>query len=70
MINVKTFLSLKNIASTDELDIGEIGILNEQLYFRGFDDRVYKIKSFEDGTYYTNIYGVRIPVTYPQDPAH
>ena len=64
MINVKTFLSLKNIASTDELDIGEIGILNEQL-----DDRVYKIKSFEDGTYYTNIYGVRIPVTYPQDPA-
>lgn len=69
MINVKTFLSLKNIASTDELDIGEIGILNEQLYFRGFDDRVYKIKSFEDGTYYTNIYGVRIPVTYPQDPA-
>lgn len=68
MINVKTFLSLKNIASTDELDIGEIGILNEQLYFRGFDDRIYKIKSFEDGTYYTNIYGVRIPVTYPQDP--
>ena len=69
MINIKTFLSLKNIASTDELDFGEIGILNEQLYFRGFDDRVYKIKSFEDGTYYTNIYGVRIPVTYPQDPA-
>ncbi len=68
MINIKTFLSLKNIASTDELDFGEIGILNEQLYFRGFDDRIYKIKSFEDGTYYTNIYGVRIPVTYPQDP--
>ena len=69
MINVKTFLSLKNIASTDDLDFGDIGILNEQLYFRGLDDRVYKIKSFEDGTYYTNIYGVRIPVTYPQDPA-
>ena len=69
MINVKTFLSLKNIASTDELDFGEIGILNEQLYFRGFDDRVYKIRYNEDDTYYTDIYGIRLPITYPQNPA-
>ncbi len=68
MINVKTFLSLKNIASTDELDFGEIGILNEQLYFRGFDDRVYKIRYNEDDTYYTDIYGIRLPITYPQNP--
>ena len=69
MINVKTFLSLKNIASTDELDFGEIGILNEQLYFRGFDDRIYKIRYNEDDTYYTDIYGIRLPITYPQNPA-
>ena len=69
MINVKTFLSLKNIASTDELDFGEIGILNEQLYFRGFDYRVYKIRYNEDDTYYTDIYGIRLPITYPQNPA-
>ena len=69
MINVKTFLSLKNIASTDELDIGDIGILNDEIYFRDFNDNVRKIKVLDNNVYYTNIYGIRIPVTYPQDPA-
>lgn len=68
MINVKTFLSLKNIASIDELDIGDIGILNDEIYFRDFNEKVRKIKVLDDNTYYTDIYGIRIPVTYPQNP--